>query len=193
VSELFEVDFSESDPLDTNPAPKPGKAHVLVKGIKKKENSIEVQMVVLAHEEDGQRTKELRTWLSFKGKNANRASQFCLATGIVPPDYFQAKKSTGENRIGLPLNDSIGKTFCTTITNEDFNGRPSAKVGYDFTSPTSPKAENYPRDMNYVGDDDEAALDAQLTSAPEAVPAAPVAASVTEAPDAVLDDADVPF
>ena len=173
----FMFDFSESDPTDVSGIAAKGKAHVIVTDIKEREDNVQVDMNIVAHETPKSVGRRITTWFSKKGKTANRATKFLLAVGTMTMEGCKALKDSGVAAATLraAFEAAKGKTFCTTIVHQDWNGETQAKIGFDFTNPKSPRAASYPLDKSYLPDDDDATVDE---------------ADSDDAPD---DDSEIPF
>ena len=143
------IDF---DPAKLNrTAPDPGKCHLLVEKVKETDKDVKVSAVVLAHEK-GEEQIERRIFFSLQlhGGGAQRAVAFALATGILDPDDWAARAASGEKNMRVEFRDAEKRSFCTRIKPGKGEYADRMEIGFDFIDPTSPEADNYPKDESIL-------------------------------------------
>jgi hypothetical protein len=124
--------------------PAPGKVHAIVIDTIEKENDIEVQCVIKAHEKPGQESKKFRIWFKKDGKSLGRAFNFLIACRVTTKNEIARQLAAGNN-VDLPFEKSRHCDFMTVLEASTYNGKPKVGVEFTFVNPYSPEAKGYPK------------------------------------------------
>lgn len=142
---LTGIDHSKSGKL-----PEPGKAHLVVSSVTDRDGRYSVICEVAAHEKEDQVGRIMPISLQLGGKGAKRAVDFAISTGVLDPDDYNASVAAGVPAIDVPLENAVGRSFCTILAYGKGEYSDRVDVGFKFVDPTSPEADRYPRDKSIL-------------------------------------------
>lgn len=153
IESLLDRDISE---LDKGGMPKPGKAHFLVGDYVDGIDEFTIISEMIGHEDPSEVGKQCKHFFKKGGGGAARAVLFAQATGIVTRDWLVREQAHGRKTLEIPYESSISRSFLGTLVlgkeyeAKDGTMKRSVQIAFDFKSPTSPGAFDYPVNSEYT-------------------------------------------
>ena len=148
----IELDLSQDN--GERDAVAPGKAQAIFTKFNEyahaKSGSHTAEFEIVAHDDKEQNGKTPVEFFSSKAGAAFRLKTLAIAVGLATAEECEKAKEEGR-AVSMEFNDAIGRQLFITLSEEEYQGRKSVKIGpramYHLTDE---KAKNHPRNVGML-------------------------------------------
>ena len=153
---MAEMEYDWDDDFDPESldriGPDAGKYHFAVVGVDEeggKKGEMIIDLEVLAGTTPKQEGRVHREYLTKSIKAMKRFHSLAIALGMVTVEKLKEMKEANERpKYDFPA--QIGKQLCAELFEEEYNGKPQIKCGFNFYHVTHPKVEKWPKNAGML-------------------------------------------